>query len=79
MCLLGFRRVWGLSRKIGPGKNSPARPILDNKTGPGGPILVDHFWWYPKLVRPDQNRSGPSNARASVPHPQEQQSMTETG
>jgi len=30
--------------KIDPGKNSPAGPILDIKTGPGGPILVDKFW-----------------------------------
>ena len=25
--------------KIGPGKNGLAGPILDTKTGPGGPIL----------------------------------------
>ena len=28
-------------RNIGPGKFGPAGPILDTKTGPAGPNLVD--------------------------------------
>ena len=30
--------------KVSLGKNSPAGAILDTKTDPDGPILIDQFW-----------------------------------
>jgi len=57
---ISHKRPWLCSyvTEIGPGKNGPAGPILDSKNGPGDQLWSTNFgqFWYPKLVRLDQNR-----------------------